>query len=94
MDALITSHEAESIVRNACSRLGAEAVPLTHAFERVLAELPVADRPLLPYPRAMMDGIAFLWRRMVARFLRRAGLATPREILRRVPCRRARGGKS
>ncbi|MCP5532365.1 MAG: molybdopterin molybdotransferase MoeA [Akkermansiaceae bacterium] len=75
MDALITSHEAESIVRNACSRLGAEAVPLTHAFERVLAEPLVADRPLPPYPRAMMDGIAFRMETYGgASLLRRAGL--------------------
>lgn len=75
MDTLITCHEAASIVRNACSPPGSELVPLTHAFARVLAGPLVADRPLPPYPRAMMDGIAF--RREAAGFpssFKRAGL--------------------
>lgn len=59
MDTLITCHEAASIIRNACVRLGSESVPAAEASGRVLAEALAADRPLPPYPRAMMDGVAF-----------------------------------
>lgn len=59
MNPLITIHEAEALIQNSCNTLGSESVPLSQAMGRVLAEALIADRPLPPYRRAMMDGFAF-----------------------------------
>ena len=59
MNALITPQEADSLLADAVPSLGTEQVPLEAAAGRVLAEPLVADRPLPPFHRIMMDGIAF-----------------------------------
>jgi len=44
---------------DACLPTGTESVALASAIGRVLAEPVLADRPLPPFARAMMDGVAF-----------------------------------
>lgn len=53
-----TVSEAESLIQSAMPRFPAESVPLAAAAGRVLREAVVADRPLPPYDRSTMDGIA------------------------------------
>jgi len=57
MNSLITPQAAEEITLSAIPDLGEEDVPLENAGGRVLARPLVADRPLPPYDRVMMDGI-------------------------------------
>ena len=59
MDALITPAEAETRLLAALTPLGSERVEATEAMGRTLAEPLLADRPLPPFDRVMMDGIAF-----------------------------------
>lgn len=59
MDELISIQEAENRIARSCHGLGKERIDLHAAIGRVLAEALVADRPLPPFPRAMMDGVAF-----------------------------------
>ncbi len=59
VDELISIQEAESRITRSCQILGKERIDLHAAIGRVLAETLVADRPLPPFPRAMMDGVAF-----------------------------------
>ena len=59
MDPLITPAAAEELILAKLPSLAAEAVPMTGAFRRILAAPLVADRPLPPFHRVMMDGIAF-----------------------------------
>jgi molybdopterin molybdotransferase len=72
MNALIPSTEATSRITAALPVLSVETVPLRHAIGRVLRESLIADRPLPPYRRATMDGIAF--RFTPSRSVRIAGL--------------------
>ncbi len=59
MDPLITPAEAEAIVLRQFPVLESEEVSLHSAYGRILAAALVADRPLPPYHRVMMDGICF-----------------------------------
>ncbi len=58
MDDLITLAEADALTAG-IPALGTENVALASVLGRTLAMPLVADRPLPPYDRAMMDGIAF-----------------------------------
>ncbi len=59
VDPLISIREAETRILSSCGALGSESVDLGEAAGRVLAEPLVADRALPPFPRSMMDGVAF-----------------------------------
>ena len=59
MNDLVTPTEATAHIVAAISALPEETVPLTEAIGRVLRMPLIADRPLPPYRRATMDGIAF-----------------------------------
>lgn len=59
VDELISIQEAEARIARTCQILAKERIDLHAAIGRVLAETLVADRPLPPFPRAMMDGVAF-----------------------------------
>ncbi len=75
VDELIAIREAEVRISGACRTLGHEMVGLAEAIGRVLAEPLLADRPLPPFPRSMMDGVAFHSERIDAAVpLRIAGL--------------------
>jgi len=72
MNELITSTEAAARIVAALSALPEETVALAEAIGRVLRVPLIADRPLPPYRRATMDGIAF--RSASTRTVRIAGL--------------------
>ncbi|MFT4736708.1 MAG: molybdopterin molybdotransferase [Cyclobacteriaceae bacterium] len=55
---MITVAEAQVIVMETVSDFGVEQVPLSDASGRILRETIVADRPMPPYDRVTMDGIA------------------------------------
>ena len=55
---LISIQQAEEIISPHLPSLDHETITLEHAHGRVLAEAISADRPIPPYDRAMMDGIA------------------------------------
>lgn len=59
MNKLLSTTEAEALIRSAIAQPDVERVRLTDAIGRILARPIVADRALPPYARAMMDGIAF-----------------------------------
>lgn len=59
MNPLISTWEADALIRSAIAKPGVERVPLARGIGRTLAQPVVADRALPPYERAMMDGIAF-----------------------------------
>ena len=59
VDPLISIAEAETRILNHCHSPGSESCDITAAMGRILAEPLVADRPLPPFRRAMMDGVAF-----------------------------------
>jgi molybdopterin molybdotransferase len=59
VDALISIREAEARILASCGKPATESVDLAAAIGRVLGEPLNADRPLPPFPRAMMDGVAF-----------------------------------
>ncbi len=59
MNSLVTTREADALIRAALPQLGTERIPLAMSIGRTLAQAIVADRDLPPYARAMMDGIAF-----------------------------------
>lgn len=59
MSELLSVTAAEAIIQASLSRLDPERVPLAGAVGRILHEALRADRDLPPYPRSMMDGIAF-----------------------------------
>ena len=59
VDPLISIRIAEARILESCHPIGTESVELTAAVGRVLAEPLLADRPLPPFARAMMDGVAF-----------------------------------
>ncbi|MCP5537677.1 MAG: molybdopterin molybdotransferase MoeA [Akkermansiaceae bacterium] len=58
MPALITVDEADAIIRSHLCKAAIESVPLAQAQGRYLRQEIVADRPLPPFDRVMMDGIA------------------------------------
>lgn len=58
MQALITVQEAENLIREHLATPPLETVSLTQAQGRYLGEDILADRPLPPFDRVMMDGIA------------------------------------
>ncbi len=55
---MITSQEALSIIENATVDFGVDIVSLSDSVNRILKEQLVTDRPLPPYDRISMDGIA------------------------------------
>ena len=59
MNPLITPQQADALLGDALPALGTEHIPLGEAIGRVLAEPLLADRPLPPFDRIMMDGITF-----------------------------------
>jgi len=59
MNDLVSSTEATARIVAALTALPQETVPLAEAIGRVLRAPLIADRPLPPYRRATMDGIAF-----------------------------------
>ena len=59
MNPLITPEAAEEITLSTTPKLAVESIPLEQAWGRVLATALLADRPLPPYDRVMMDGISF-----------------------------------
>lgn len=58
MKPLISIQQAEDSIAGHLPQLGQELVSLKDAHGRILAETISADRPIPPYDRAMMDGIA------------------------------------
>lgn len=56
---LVSPSQAEALIESALPLTTTETVALVDAIGRRLAQTVVADRNLPPYPRAMMDGIAF-----------------------------------
>ena len=58
MKQLISIQQAEELITTHLPDLAQETVPLAEAHGRVLKEAIKADRPIPPYDRAMMDGIA------------------------------------
>ncbi|MBT8037999.1 MAG: molybdopterin molybdotransferase MoeA [Verrucomicrobiae bacterium] len=58
MQALITVEEAESLIRQNLTTRPVETIPLAEAQGRYLRQDIVADRPMPPFDRVMMDGIA------------------------------------
>jgi molybdopterin molybdotransferase len=58
MDDLITPAAAEDLILGAMKRLETVTVALEDSARHVLAAPLVADRPLPPYDRVMMDGVA------------------------------------
>ncbi|MBK1789674.1 molybdopterin molybdotransferase MoeA [Persicirhabdus sediminis] len=58
MSSLVSVHEAWTKLAERVDKLDSELVDITHAHSRVLAEPILADRPLPPFDRVMMDGIA------------------------------------
>ena len=61
MQTLITVQEAETQIRKQLSTLPVETVSLLDAHGRFLREDLIADRPLPPFDRVMMDGIAICY---------------------------------
>jgi molybdopterin molybdotransferase len=59
MNPLITPSEADALISDALTPLGTEVISAEQAAGRVLAQGLRADRPLPPFDRVMMDGIAF-----------------------------------
>jgi molybdopterin molybdotransferase len=59
MNDLVTSSEATAQIIAAIASLPQETVPLAESIGRILRVQLIADRPLPPYRRATMDGIAF-----------------------------------
>lgn len=59
MNALITPAEADTLIHGSLPLTGTVKVPLERAIGRIVRESIRADRPLPPYRRATMDGIAF-----------------------------------
>lgn len=59
MNALISPAQAEALIEASLPPAATETVDLVAAMGRRLARPILADRALPPYPRAMMDGIAF-----------------------------------
>jgi len=59
MDPLISPTQAEDLVLGNLPRLPVAETALADSARRILAGPLVADRPLPPYDRVMMDGIAF-----------------------------------
>ena len=75
MDKLLSIDQASAMILESCEPLGTEELALSLAVGRGLAEPLVADRPLPPFHRAMMDGVAFPVERCgVGEPLRIAGL--------------------
>ena len=59
MDPLVTPADADALIAAAMTALPIEEVALEGADRRILRAPLVADRPLPPYDRVMMDGICF-----------------------------------
>jgi molybdopterin molybdotransferase len=83
MDALITTDDAAALIAAAISPLSCKEITLVEAGGRVLGKPILADRPLPPYRRATMDGIAFKgsFSRLKIAGLHAAGDPPPREIV-------------
>ena len=58
MDSLISVEEAEEKIKRAAFVAAPHKVPLQEAHHLILAEDIIADRPLPPFDRSMMDGYA------------------------------------
>ena len=58
---MITVENALQLVLDSAKRLSAESVMLSEAIGRILAEDIYADRPMPPFDRVTMDGIAILY---------------------------------
>ena len=61
VDSLTPLHEAQQVVLEAASALGAEKVSLLEAVGRVLTETVVATRDNPPWDNSAMDGYAVRW---------------------------------
>lgn len=72
MNELIPPSEVDAIIRQASK--ASESVALEAGVGRILATSIIADRPLPPYSRAMMDGIAFHSERLDPDSFKLAGL--------------------
>jgi len=59
MNLLISTDDATALILEAAKDLGSEPIALENATGRKLTKALIADRPLPPFDRAMMDGIAF-----------------------------------
>lgn len=59
---MISSEEALKLVLENRTEMGTERVPLSSSIGRILAEDLLADRPLPPFDRVCMDGIAIDYR--------------------------------
>jgi molybdopterin molybdotransferase len=83
MDALITTDAAAALIAAAITPLSTEEIALVEAGGRTLARPILADRPLPPYRRATMDGIAFKggFSSLEIAGLHAAGDPPPRELM-------------
>ncbi|MFK7909880.1 MAG: molybdopterin molybdotransferase MoeA [Akkermansiaceae bacterium] len=66
MQELISIKQAYSVITESIKELGHEVVDLENAAGRVIAEQICADRPIPPYDRVMMDGIAISYESFTA----------------------------
>lgn len=55
---MISTQEAQAYINSTIHSFGKEHIPYTEAYGRILAESLYSDRPLPPYDRVTMDGIA------------------------------------
>ena len=55
---MISTQEAQAFINSTIHSFGEERIPLDQVYGRILAESLYSDRPLPPYNRVTMDGIA------------------------------------
>ncbi len=66
MQQLISIQQADAYIADKVSALGYSEVGIDDASNRILAETVCADRPIPPYDRVMMDGIAIQYESFAA----------------------------
>ncbi len=63
---MISTQAAQAFINGTIHSFGIQQVPLSEAYGRILAEPLYADRPLPPYHRVTMDGIALRYQAFAA----------------------------
>lgn len=63
---MISTKEAQALINSTIHSFGTVSVPFSKAYGRVLAENLYSDRPLPPYNRITMDGIAINYKAYAA----------------------------
>ena len=83
---MISVEEATIILNNRTSYFGTEVIPIHNCLDRILREDIVADKPMPPFDRVSMDGIAIrfdAFEKGIRRFLiaGMAGAGSPQQIV-------------